>query len=66
METLKEILKEYSTTKQKVDATITFIMSDEFEKLDKMSKIFIIQKYDSLHNYEEALKAILIHNNALN
>lgn len=66
METLKEIFKEYTTTKQKVDATITFIMSDEFEKLDKMSKILIVQKYDSLHNYEEALKAILIHNNVLN
>ena len=66
METLKEILKEYDSTKQKVDETIIFIMSDEFEKLDKMSKIFIIQKYDSLHNYKEALKTILIHNNALN
>lgn len=66
MEALKEIIKEYNSTKKKVDSTITFIMSDEFEKLDKMSKIFIIQKYDSLHNYKEALKAILIHNNALN
>lgn len=66
METLKEIFKEYEVTKQKTDATITFIMSDEFEKLDKMSKLLIVQKYDSLHNYEEALKAILIHNNALN
>lgn len=66
METLKEIIKEYNTTKQKVDATITFIMSDEFEKLDKMSKILIIRKYDSLNLYKEALKAILIHNNVLN
>lgn len=66
METLKEIFKEYTTTKQKADEIITFIMSDEFEKLDKMLKLLIVQKYDSLHNYEEALKAILIHNNALN
>ena len=66
MEALKEILKEYNTTKQKANETITFIMSDEFDKLDKMSKIFVIQKYDSLHNYKEALKTILIHNNALN
>ena len=66
METLKEIFKEYEVTKQKADETIAFIMSDEFEKLDKMSKLLIVQKYDSLHNYEEALKAILIHNNALN
>ena len=38
METLKEIFKEYTTTKQKVDETITFIMSDEFDKLDKFDR----------------------------
>ena len=32
METLNEIFKEYNTTKQKVNAALTFIMSNEFEK----------------------------------
>lgn len=66
MEALKEILKEYNATKQKVGETIAFIMSEKFDELDKMSQILIIQKYDSLHNYKEALRAILIYNNALN
>lgn len=66
METLNEIFKEYNTTKQKVNAALTFIMSNEFEKLDKITKILLVQKYDLLHNYEDALKAIIIHNNALN
>ena len=66
MEALKEILKEYNTTKQKVSKINDFIMSEKFDELDKMSKLLIVQKYDSLYNYEKALKTILIHNNALN
>ena len=66
MEALKEILKEYNTTKQKVAQINDFIVSEKFDELDETSKLLIVQKYDSLYNYEEALKAILIYNNALN
>lgn len=66
MEALKEILKEYNATKQKVGEIIAFIMYEKFDELDETSKLLIVQKYDSLYNYEKALRAILIHNNALN
>lgn len=66
MEALKEILKEYNTTKQKVAKINDFIVSEKFDELDETSKLLIVQKYASLHNYEKALKTILIHNNALN
>ena len=66
MEALKEILKEYNTTKQKVAQINDFIVSEKFDELDETSKLLIVQKYESLYNYEKVLKTILIHCNALN
>lgn len=59
------LAKEFNEVRHKVEDTENLIMSEEFDKLDKVLRILTVQKYDSLVHYENALKAILIHNKAL-